>query len=581
MRYPPAVLDQIKQRLSLVEEVRKSVPDLKKKGKFWWACCPFHHEKSPSFHVREEDQHYHCFGCGAHGDILTFVQEVRGGDFPETVEYLAGLAGVNLPKVAHDPAAEKARNDGVKALARAQTFYQRHLPQVEEYLQRRGLRPETVQTFGLGFAPDSWDETRHALLAEGFTPTVLQETGLAIKSEKGRGDYDRFRGRLMFPIHNLKDQVVGFGGRIVGEGEPKYLNSPETDFFNKSYLLYNLNRARHHIRQEGQALLVEGYMDVIALWQAGIKSAVAPMGTAVTPEQIKVLWQHHVAPIVCLDGDTAGQAAAGRLARRILPALVPGQTLRFVWLPAGEDPDTYIQRQGRQAFDRLLAQPVTLESVLWQTLTTEIDMTTGEGRAQVDAALQSLGRDITDATVRRHMVAALKDRLWQARSGREAPVQNMLQGRGHRVPHAMGDQGARAALAMVCRHPWLMAKFDAEISEIHFENQEDKDIQRLLLQARLEKKLATEDFDAYLEACDARKQITHLCESTLIDGQLIRLGEDREALAAVLCQRLADIAQRQTKMARRQEVFSALREEMSAEHWQELQALNERRHETK
>jgi DNA primase len=581
MRYPPTVLDEIKQRLSLVEEVRKSVPDLKRKGKFWWACCPFHHEKTPSFHVREEDQHYHCFGCGAHGDILAFVQEVRGGTFPDTVEYLAGLAGVKLPEIAHDPAAEKARNDGLKALARAHTFYQRHLSQVEAYLAQRGLTEEIAQTFGLGFAPDSWDETRHALLAEGFSPAILREIGLAIKSEKGKGDYDRFRGRLMFPIHNMKDHVVGFGGRIVGEGEPKYLNSPETDFFNKSYLLYNLNRARHHIRQEAQALLVEGYMDVIALWQAGIKSAVAPMGTAVTPEQIKILWQHHAAPIVCLDGDAAGQAAAGRLARRILPALVPGKTLRFVWLPAGEDPDTYIQRQGRQAFDRLLASPATLESVLWQGLTAEVDLTTGEGRAQVEAALQAVGRDMTDAVVRRHITAALKDRLWQSRTGQGGPAPSLVQGRGYQVPHTRGDQGARFALAIACRHPWLVAKFDAEISEIYFENQEDKDIQRFLLQARLEKRLATEDFDAYLEACDAKEQVAHLCESMLIDRQLAHLDGDEEMLVKTLRQQLADVAQRQVKMAQRQEVFSALREEMSPERWQELQALNERRHETK
>jgi DNA primase len=338
VKYPPAILEQIKLRVPLLEEVRKVVPKVQKKGKYWWACCPFHGEKSPSFHVREDQGSYYCFGCGAGGDVLKFVQETQGGSFTETVERLAKQAGIKLPeREAPNPARQALWEQGQQALARAKVFYQRSLGSAaKEYLQKRQLSEATVAEFGLGYSPESYTATRDALLTEGIKPDVLREVGLALASEQGKGDYDRFRGRLMFPIENLKGEVVGFGGRVLGKGEPKYLNSPETPWFNKGGLLYNLHRAKPHLKT-GIPVLVEGYMDVIALWQAGFKTAVAPLGTAVGTEQLALLWQQHPSPLVCLDGDAAGRSAATRAALRALPVLEPGKTLQFAFLPEGED----------------------------------------------------------------------------------------------------------------------------------------------------------------------------------------------------------------------------------------------------
>ncbi|MDD9920468.1 MAG: DNA primase [Alphaproteobacteria bacterium] len=574
VKYPTNILEQIKQRASLIEEVRRIAPDLKRKGKFWWACCPFHKEKSPSFHVREDEGHYHCFGCGAHGDIFTFMTETRGGTFIETVEHLAAQTGVDLPKIVHDPAAEKVKNDGFKALARVQTFYQRHGQEIAAYIQRRGLTQETVKTFGLGYAPDNWETTRIALVEEGFSTEILRETGLSIQSDKKKSDYDRFRGRLMFPIQDLKDRVIAFGGRIIGEGEPKYLNSPDTPFFNKSYILYNLNRARNYIRQQNQALLVEGYMDVIALWQAGVKTAVAPMGTAVTPEQIQLLWQYHTAPVVCLDGDAAGRGAAARLAKRILPSLTPGKTLRFMYLPEGEDPDSYVQTNGKEAFEKLVVQAIRLEDVLWQDLTDGVDVKSGEGRAQVDAAMQECMKTIKNETVRRHYAAALKDRLWRAR-GNKQKQSNQVQGRTNWVPQTGNGQGGRQLLALACYAPQLVATYEEDFLELSFENHEDKSIYQVLVQAFLEKRLAKEAFVSYLEECGRQEDVQRLYKQTLLD-QWVKEKQPHE-IEILFSERLQGIRAEQQVALKRQNMLANLEDGITPETWQQLKALGNRR----
>ncbi|NBV54767.1 MAG: DNA primase, partial [Proteobacteria bacterium] len=379
MRYPPHIIDQLKSRLSITDEVRKVCPTLKKKGRYWWANCPFHSEKSPSFHVREDQGSYYCFGCGAAGDVITFVQENQGGTFVEVVERLAKQVGFQLPEPEnHNPAAAAQRQDGLKALARATVFFQRSLGGAAlQYLQNRHLSPATIAEFQLGYAPEGWSNLKDALLTEGFTPETLKLAGLTTEGQNAsRGDYDRFRHRVIFPIHNTKAEVVGFGGRVLDKSEPKYLNSPETPFFNKSYQLYNLHRAKPHLKASGQLVLVEGYMDVIALYQAGFKTAVAPLGTAVTEEQLGLLWQNNPAPIVCLDGDAAGRTAAIRAAKRALPVLEPGRTLQFVFLPQGEDPDSLVHKDGLATFRNLLGQTTPLENVLWQNLTASATLTT-------------------------------------------------------------------------------------------------------------------------------------------------------------------------------------------------------------
>ena len=576
MRYSSDVLDQIRQRLSIVEEVRSVATGLKRKGKFWWACCPFHQEKSPSFHVREDDGHYHCFGCGAHGDVFTFAMEAKGLTFTDAVEQLADKAGVTLPKIQIDPQAEKDRNDGFKALARAQVFYQRNLSEVSNYLEKRDLTQETISIFGLGYAPDKWTETREALATEGFTTEVLRTAGLSIQSDKGKEDYDRFRGRLMFPIHDLKDRVVAFGGRIVGEGEPKYLNSPDTPFFNKSHILYNLNRTREYIRKEGMALLVEGYMDAIALWQAGVKTAVAPMGTAVTADQIQLLWQYNAAPFVCLDGDSAGRSAAVRVAKRILPVIKPGKTLKFVWLPDGEDPDTYIKKNSKKAFLELLKSATSLEDVLWSDVSDGVDLKTGDGRAQVEEGIQFLIREIKDETVNRHYRQSLKDKLWQA--GRQTNSKyktnkQVLQGHKKWVPQTQDGQGERYVLAMAYKYPFLLAEFLEELSDISFENQGDNNLMRFLVQSFLERRVVEEAFQSYLETNGLKEQVDALYRQTFIDRDAELWQNRPDEIRSAFTKRLKQIRQQQRKAVQKAGMREAVQGMVTEDDWQRLQGL--------
>lgn len=526
MRYSPEFIEQIKQRLSLVDEVRKVVPDLKKKGQHWWGCCPFHQEKTPSFHAREEGNYY-CFGCGAHGDLISFVQETRGGNFADTIEHLAPLAGLELPKETIDPKAAKQRDDGYKALARADVFYQRHIgPEAQAYLDKRGLDAATVAEFGLGYAPDAWEALRTALTDEGFSAEILRTVGLTLSSEKKQTDYDRFRGRLMFPIHDLQHRVLGFGGRILDQGEPKYLNSPETPFFNKGHLLYNLQRAREHMKQAGQALLVEGYMDVIGLWQAGIKTAVAPLGTAVTEDHLRLLWRYQPSPIVCLDGDDAGRHAAVRAAKRALGVLEPGKTLQFVFLPQGEDPDSLVKSIGLAGFKDVLSKAVSLEEVLWQEVSSEGNLSTGDGRAQIDGAIQSLMREVANPTIKAHYQRALKDRLWQqSRSKQATPAV----ARAAWVPTQMQMPLARRMLALLFTYPQLVVQYEEKISEIVFENQEDKDLFTLLWRAFIEKRLAAEDLASYVSSCQREEAVAKLCD----EAMGMRAVADEEAAATM------------------------------------------------
>lgn len=410
---PRETIDEIRNRISIAEVVRPHV-QLKRKGRDLWGCCPFHNEKSASFQVRDAEGYYHCFGCGAHGTAFDFVQQIQGLTFPDAVEFLAGKAGVTIHREQVNPVKQKQKVDGFSALERATVFFERGLKgSALDYLYNRGLSKETISTFRLGFAADDWRELKTALHAEGFNDKILLDTGLIRTSEKGGEPYDTFRSRVMFPIQDMQGRSVAFGGRVMDGSEPKYLNSSETAFFKKSNILYGLYHAAPHIRKTSQAILVEGYMDVIGLYQHGVKTAVAPMGTAVTEEQVALLWRYHDTPFVCLDGDGAGRKAASRLAQRVLRVLAIGKGLRFAWMPEGEDPDSFIATQGKPAFDAVLNQAATLEDVLWQDLTEGYDLKTGHGRAAVEKAISDTVSQIQEELVRKHMNGALRDRLWQ------------------------------------------------------------------------------------------------------------------------------------------------------------------------
>jgi DNA primase len=400
----PAFLDELRARTTLSTLVGRSVK-LQKAGREYKGCCPFHHEKTPSFYVNDEKAFYHCFGCGAHGDAIRFLTEAGGLAFMDAVKDLAAVAGLELP--APDPAA-RARAEKASGLVgvseAAAAWYRKQLDGIEgaaarAYLDRRGIGAHAREAFAIGFAPDG--RTR---LAKGLEATAkeaeLVEAGLLIKPEEaGKAAYDRFRGRLMIPIRDPRGRTIAFGGRILDAGEPKYLNSPDTPLFDKGRTLFNLDRAGPVARKQDRVIVVEGYLDVIALDQAGIGESVAPLGTALTEAQMARLWSLVDAPILCFDGDNAGRKAGLRAAERALPILRPGKTLRFAMLPAGQDPDDLVRGGGAAAFEAAIAEPVPLDVLLYTNARDGADMARPEARAGLRQRLNELAGLCTDRLV--------------------------------------------------------------------------------------------------------------------------------------------------------------------------------------
>ena len=391
MTLSPAFLDELRARTVLSAVIAPSVK-LLRAGREWKACCPFHNEKTPSFTVNDDKGFYHCFGCGAHGDVIRFLTDNRGMQFMDAVKELAAKAGLDVP--APDPRAQERAERAstlTDVMGQVANWYAEQLQGIagadaREYLKRRGIEPATVQRFGIGLAPDSRNAIKRALAHLGEDKLI--ETGMLIQPEEGgKESYDRFRGRLMIPIRDARGRVIAFGGRILGEGEPKYLNSPDTPLFDKGRTLYNIDRASPASRSARRLIVVEGYMDVIALDRAGIAEAVAPNGTAVTEAQLERMWRLDPAPILCFDGDSAGKKAAIRAALRALPHIAPDRTLRFVELPAGQDPDDVVKNGGREAMEALLANPEPLDARLWRHEAEAEPLTTPEAWASLKQRL--------------------------------------------------------------------------------------------------------------------------------------------------------------------------------------------------
>jgi DNA primase len=422
MALTPQWLDELRARTTLSTLIGRTVK-VQKAGREYKACCPFHNEKTPSFTINDEKGFYHCFGCGAHGDAIRWMTDQRGLPFMEAVKELAQAAGIEVP--AADPrAAQKAEQArGLHdVMAAAQAFFEAQLAGAEggearAYLQRRGISDTIGQTFGFGFSPDSRGKLKVALQA--FGEPMLVETGMLIDPDgleperpnaRKRESYDRFRGRLMIPIRDARGRVIAFGGRILGQGEPKYLNSPDTPLFDKGRTLYNLDRASPASRATNRVIVVEGYMDVIALAQAGFGEAVAPLGTALTEHQIERLWKMVEVPILCFDGDAAGQKAAIRAATRALPLLRPGHSLAFATLPVGQDPDDLVKAQGAQAFEAVLAGAEPLVDRLWKHECAAAPLDTPEQRAALKQRLSAITDAIGHQDVRAHYVHAFRER---------------------------------------------------------------------------------------------------------------------------------------------------------------------------
>ncbi|MEJ7927654.1 DNA primase [Sphingobium sp. AN641] len=492
MTLTPAFLDELRARTSLSTLIGRTIK-VQKAGREYKACCPFHNEKTPSFTINDEKGFYHCFGCGAHGDAIRWMTDQRGLPFMEAVRELAQAAGLDVPapdpRAAHRAEQAKGLHD---VMAAAQSFFEDQLGGIDggdarQYLIQRGIGDATRRAFGFGYSPDSRGKLKTAL--RDFGEPMLVETGLLIDPDGAEADgekarkresYDRFRGRLMLPIRDIRGRIIAFGGRILGAGEPKYLNSPDTPLFDKGRTLYNIDRASPASRHSGRVLVVEGYMDVIALAQAGFGEAVAPLGTALTEHQIERLWKMAQVPILCFDGDAAGQKAAVRAAMRALPLLRPGYSLAFATLPAGQDPDDLVRASGPAAFEAVLDRAEPLVDRLWNHECAAAPLDTPEQRAALKQRLSAITDSIGHGDVRAHYVHMFRERydaLFFARPGFAAQPRQS-QGGGARagwqrdrrgnwkapLPPATGDARAigatglearllRAVVASLLRHP--------------------------------------------------------------------------------------------------------------------------------
>jgi DNA primase len=400
---PESFIDELMARTDIVEVINARVP-LKKAGREFKACCPFHGEKTPSFTVSPSKQFYHCFGCGVHGTALGFLMEYEHLSFPEAVEELASMAGLEVPKVPGTGA--DARPDLHGLLAAVTSFYREQLgrhPDAAHYLEKRGVSEATASSFAIGYAPDRWDALLQRFATDDASRQRLAAAGLIIERDQG-GWYDRFRGRLMFPIRDGRGRVIAFGGRVLGAGEPKYLNSPETSLFHKGKELYGLYEARQALRQIPRLLVVEGYMDVVGLHQAGLPWAVATLGTATTADHLERLFRVTDEVVFSFDGDRAGRQAAWRALENSLPALREGRQVRFLFLPEGEDPDSLVQAEGAAAFTARLKDGLPLSEYLYAELASQVDMESLDGRARLAELAKPLVARVPDGVFRELLI---------------------------------------------------------------------------------------------------------------------------------------------------------------------------------
>ncbi|GAA0579120.1 DNA primase [Caenispirillum bisanense] len=427
MALPPRFLDELRSRTSIAAVIGRKVKLISAGKGEYKGLCPFHNERTPSFTVSEDKGFYHCFGCGENGDAITFEMKTRGLSFVEAVELLAADAGMEVPKQTPQQVEQAKKQAGLQDVVEAAcAFFQAELrkpagAEALAYLRRRGLDDATIARFRLGYAPHS-GPLREALVKQGITERQMVEAGLLKARDDGKV-VDYFRDRVLFPITDRRGKVIAFGGRVMGDGQPKYLNSPDNPLFHKGSVLYNLALAREAARAAGRVIVAEGYMDVIAMARFGIGEAVAPLGTAMTEAQIQELWKLSPEPILCLDGDAAGIRAANKAAQRALPLLKPGLSLRFALVVGGKDPDELLSTAGRDAFESVLAKAQPLADILWRNALEGRPLDTPERRAALEHDLEQLTQTIQDATVQNAYRREFRDRLYQlSRSQRRPPA---------------------------------------------------------------------------------------------------------------------------------------------------------------
>lgn len=482
-RIPQHFIDQLLNRIDIVDLIDGYVP-LKKAGNNYKACCPFHNEKTPSFTVSASKQFYHCFGCGENGTAISFLMNYDHMEFREAIEKLASSAGLEIPEEAATYEKKPTSKQGIdlyQLMQDVSEFYQRQLrqhadkAQAVEYLKNRGLSGATAKQFGLGFAPDGWDTLMSELGATTAAQKALIDTGMLSQNEKQRV-YDRFRHRIMFPIEDHRGRVVGFGGRVLGDAEPKYLNSPETPIFHKGAELYGLFAARGAIKEADAVLVVEGYMDVVALAEAGINNAVATLGTATTPMHLQRLFRHTQNITFSFDGDRAGKAAAWKALQTCLPLMQDGYQVSFLFLPDGEDPDTMVKKVGADEFRQLIKQATPLPDFLISSLEQQADINRLDGRAKLAKLAKPMLQQFPDSVLK-NLVTERLARLAQLSTtdiSSANPSQNnpsrVRSNKAHQRGSATQSSGfkmttVRRSISLLLQHPKLAEEF-AVLKEI-------------------------------------------------------------------------------------------------------------------
>ncbi len=522
MALPANFLDELRSRVPIRTVIGRTVK-LTRSSRDWKGCCPFHGEKTPSFYVY--DDHYHCFGCGEHGDVITFIMKTTGASFMEAVEEMARQAGMEVPKATPQAAEAEQRRAGLSdVLEAASRQYQAWLSAPEgraalDYLRKRGLTDETIRKFGLGWSGEGRGALATALRGQNVKPEQLIEAGLMKRGESG--PVDMFFGRVMFPIRDKRGAMISFGGRIMGDGQPKYVNGPETAVFSKRRSLYGLNFAREAVRKGARLIVVEGYMDVIALSQAGFGGAVAPLGTALTEEHLEEIWKLTPEPVICFDGDAAGQRAALKTVELALAGLTPERSLRLLRLPAKDDPDSLIRRGGAAAFQAELDKALPLFAALYDMVAATRKDNTPESRAAFLHRLDELAGLIPDKTLGGEYRQSLRGRYYdERRAGRassQAPFRPGQKGRDfvkpvllppRPEPDAANSNALRAKvmLATLLAHPILVHDVEEAFSHVPLPP-EDEPLRHAL-----------HDFAARAKHLDAANLFTHL-ESLGLAGQ--------------------------------------------------------------
>ncbi len=625
MRFSPTLLDEIRARLPVSQVVSRHVR-LKRAGREFVGLSPFKQEKTPSFTVNDEKGFYHCFATGEHGDIFTFLLKVEGISFPEAVEKLAAEVGVELPKAS--PQMQEREDERLRlreVMEASCAFYEKALTGHDgqgaaRYLQERGLDQSTQARFRLGYAPNGRDILKKHLTGLGFSLEEIVTAGMCIGGRDIAVPYDRFRDRVMFPIEDLKGKVIAFGGRALSAAQKaKYLNSPETPLFHKGRLLYNIARARQSAYDRQTVIAVEGYMDAIACARAGFDNVVAPLGTAMTVQQIQLMWRMAREPVLCFDGDEAGRKAAWRAVDTVLPELAPGFSLRFAFLPEGEDPDDLIARAGAGAFGKILEAASSLVDVLWRRELQQAPIDTPERRAAFEARLYEKIGQIGDGAVKSHYEKDVRQRLWTLwrEQGRGSPGQQGSRPHARRSSRSGRNGGWRGkkgnfwsdepqpasdklrqsvlvrgpkrglpprealVLEAVLNHPWLLEDFSEEFAELSFGHLELSGFRDAILKAQVEfsgqNTLDREELGVHLRESGFGDTLERVGAAHIGIDRWVRSPEQSRKVVEESWQQMLDLYKKQMSLQNQLDgAEKAFREEGSEANFVKVRDLNAR-----